>query len=90
MIKKISKSEANKQIREFFSNIKYKNPKEVKKMKKIAMNQNIKIGGKRKLFCKMCLIPYENSKIRIKNKTKIITCENCKHVSRWKVKSNSS
>ena len=86
MTKKISKSEAKKQIQEFFSNIKNKNPNEVKKIKKVAMSQNIKLGEKRKLFCKKCLIPYKNPRIRIKNKTKIITCKNCKHVSRFKLK----
>ena len=90
MTKKISKSEAKKQIQEFFSNIKNKNPNEVKKIKKMAMGQNIKLGEKRKLFCKKCLIPYKNPKIRIKNKTKIITCENCKYISRFKLKFNSS
>jgi RNase P subunit RPR2 len=50
------------------------------------MSQNIKLEYKRKLFCKKCLNPYKNSKIRIKNKTKIINCENCGYVSRWEIK----
>jgi len=85
-MKKISKTEAKKQIQEFFKNIKNKTPKEVKKIKKLAMNYNLPLKEKRKLFCKKCFIPYINPKIRIKNKKKIITCKECEYVSRWKVK----
>lgn len=80
-----SKSEAEKQIQEFFTNIRNKTPKEVKKIKKIAMRKSIKLRDKRKLFCKKCFAPYKNPKIRIKNKMKIIICENCGNVSRWKI-----
>ena len=90
MKKKSSKSEAKKQIQEFFSNIKNKSLNEVKKIKRLAMSQNIPLKELRKKFCKKCLVPYKNPKIRIKNKIKIITCENCDYVSRWKIKSNSS
>tara|TARA_Y100000310_G_scaffold167546_2_gene167436 strand:- start:72104 stop:72364 length:261 start_codon:yes stop_codon:yes gene_type:complete len=86
MVKKLSKTEVKKQIEEFFLNIKNKNSKDIKKIKKLAMSQNIKLEYKRKLFCKKCLNPYKNSKIRIKNKTKIINCENCGYVSRWEIK----
>lgn len=85
-MKKIPKPEAQKQIQEFFSNIKNKTPKEVKKIKKFAMGHNIKLRDLRKKFCKKCLSPYKNSRIRIKNKIKTITCENCDHINRWKVK----
>jgi len=38
---------------------------------------------KRKLFCKKCLKPYSGKeKVRIKNKVKTITCENCGYISR--------
>ena len=84
--KKISKKEAKKQIEEFFLNIKGRTPKEVQKIKKLAMSFNLPLKEKRKTFCKRCLIPYVNSKIRIKNKIKSVTCKNCGHVSRWKLK----
>ncbi len=90
MKKKLSKSEAKKEIWEFFSNIKNKSSKNIKKIKKLAMSYNIPLKELRKRFCKKCLTPYKNPKIRIKNKIKIITCENCNYISRWKIKINSS
>jgi|TARA_Y100000034_G_scaffold31485_1_gene38491 RNase P subunit RPR2 len=90
MKKKSSKSEIKKQIQEFFLDIKNKSSNDVKKIKRIAMSQNIPLKETRKKFCKKCFVPYKNPKIRIKNKIKIITCENCDYVSRWKIKSNSS
>jgi len=86
-MKKISKTEAKEIIEDFFKNINDKSPLEIKKIKKIAMSKNIPLKEKRKLFCKKCLMPYKNPKIRIKNKLKSITCENCGHTSRWKIKS---
>jgi len=62
-MKKLPRPEAIKQIEEFFKNIKTKSPKEIKKMKKLAMRHNIKLADKRKLFCKKCFMPYKNPKI---------------------------
>lgn len=83
-MKNVSKSETEKQIQELFIDIKNKTPKEVKKTKRLAMKKNIFLKEKRKLFCKKCLMPYKNPKIRIKNKIKSVTCRNCDHISRWK------
>ena len=86
-MKKDSKTESKLKIEEFFENIKNKIPKEIKKIKKQAMSQNIPLKEKRKLFCKKCLTPYSGKeKVRIKNKVKTITCKKCGNVSRWKVK----
>ncbi len=82
---KISKSEAEKQIEEFFENISEKTPKEIKKIKRLAMNKKIPLKEKRKLFCKHCLNPYNNSKIRIKNKIKSVECQKCRKMSGWKL-----
>jgi|TARA_Y100000310_G_C20170770_1_gene573551 RNase P subunit RPR2 len=90
MIKKISKTKAREKVEKFFSNIKSKSPKEIKKIKKISASYNIKLGNKKKLFCKKCLAPYIDSKTRINKKTKIITCGKCKSVSRWKLKQNTT
>lgn len=86
MKNKVSKTETKKQIQEFFLNIKNKSPNEVKKIKRLAMSQNVPLKKLRKKFCKKCLVPYKNPKIRIKNKMKIITCENCDYINRWKIK----
>ena len=53
-MKKLSKTETRKEIGEFFKDIKTKTPKEIKKIKKLAMKQNIKLGDKRKKFCQKC------------------------------------
>jgi RNase P subunit RPR2 len=88
-MKKISKSEVQKQIQEFFLNIQNKTPKEVKKIKRLAMKHNLQLKELRKTFCKKCFTPYKIPKIRIKNNIKAITCENCNNTNRWKI-SNSS
>ena len=83
MVNKLSKSEIKKKVDFFFSNLEGKTPEDVKKIKRLAMSQKIPLGKNKKLFCKRCLAPYVKSKIRIKNKTKTVTCQNCGAVSRW-------
>jgi RNase P subunit RPR2 len=82
---KLSKSQAKKVIEEFFKDIKNKTPKDIKKIKRLAMSKNIPLKEKRKLFCKKCLTPYKSPKTRIKNKIKSVECANCEYVSRWKL-----
>jgi len=83
---KISKTQASEEIKEFFNHVKNKTPEQVKKMKRLAMSHNIKLGDKRKLFCKKCFIPYKHPGISIKNGYVNIICESCDHKSRWKFK----
>ena len=84
-MKKLTKSEAEKEITQFFKNIQSKNPKEIKKIKRLAMKHNIKLGDKRKKFCKKCFS--SNLKVKsIKNKIKTIECQDCKKISRWRIK----
>ena len=82
---KISKSQAHEEIHDFFHKIRHKSAEDVKKMKKLAMSHNIKLGDRKKLFCKKCLNPHVNSNIRINNDVLTITCENCEHPNRWKL-----
>jgi len=84
-MKKISKIEAEKEIKEFFEDIENKSPRDIKKIKKLAMSQNIKLGDFRKKFCKKCYSPLKG-KTRIKNKIKSVTCKNCGYINRWKIK----
>tara|TARA_Y100000034_G_scaffold136912_1_gene216996 strand:+ start:18024 stop:18287 length:264 start_codon:yes stop_codon:yes gene_type:complete len=83
---KSSKPETEKRIEEIFSNS--PNPKEIKKVKKLAMSKNIKISDLRKKFCKKCysLFNSKNSKIKIKKGFKIIKCKKCEYISRYKLK----
>ncbi|MFH1643422.1 MAG: hypothetical protein ABH967_02205, partial [Patescibacteria group bacterium] len=86
MKSKISKTEVRNKIEKFFSNIKNKTPKEIKKIKRLAMKYKVPLKEKRKLFCKKCLVAYSGKeKVRIKNNHKIITCSGCKYVSKWKL-----
>lgn len=83
--KNLSKLEIQELIKKKFS--KNPSPKEIKKIKRLAMRKNIKLGGLRKKFCKKCfsLFNSKNSEIRIRNKMKVIKCKNCYYVSRYKL-----
>ncbi|MFC1682397.1 hypothetical protein ACFL0X_02190 [Nanoarchaeota archaeon] len=85
MKSKLSKTEAKEKIENFFKEIKNKSPKEIKKIKRLAMKHNIQLKEKRKLFCKKCFSPYKNPKTRIKSGMKIMTCSECGGVVRWKL-----
>ena len=84
-MKKLSKAEAKERVEEFFKEVKDKSPKEIKKIKKLAMSYNIKIGDKRKKFCKKCYSP-KLKVIGVKNKVKKNKCEGCENISRYKLK----
>jgi len=49
------------------------------------MRYNLKLGEKRKLFCKKCFGPKLKVKV-IKNKIKTTECQQCKNISRWKLR----
>jgi len=85
-MKKISKTEAIKKIEEFFENLSDKTPKDVKKIKRLAMRHKIPLKERRKLFCRVCHTPYDHPSIRIKNEVLRMICDSCENVSRWKVK----
>lgn len=85
MKEKLSKEETRKEIEIFFSDIKNKSAKEIKKMKKLAMKHNLKLGDLRKKFCKKCYSP--DIKVKsIKNKIKTTECKICKNIMRWKIR----
>jgi RNase P subunit RPR2 len=85
MKNKLSKTEAKKEIEEFFKDIKDKAPKEIKKIKKFSASYKIPLKKKRKTFCKKCFSAYKFPKIRIKSGKKTIECENCSYKSRYKI-----
>ncbi len=85
MKKELSKGQIKKEIENFFSIIKNKNPKEIKKAKKLAMKYKFPLKEKRKFFCKKCYSAYRNPKLKIKKGFKKIICENCGSQSRWKL-----
>lgn len=85
MKESISKTEARENISKFFKEIKSKTPKEIKKIKRLAMSHNILLKEKRRLFCKKCLTPYKNARIRIKKGIKSVVCGKCGKISKWKI-----
>ena len=88
-MKKISRLQTEKEITNFFKeNIEEKSPRQIKKIKTLAMSNNFPLKEFRKQFCKKCLTPYKKPRICIKNKIKSVTCENCGYISRWKLISN--
>jgi len=84
MKKKQSKNKAKEIINQFFEQVREKTPKEVKKIKRLAMQHNIKLGGKKRAYCSKCLRPYIEPSIRIKNDRVYTTCGFCSHVAKWK------
>jgi predicted Zn finger-like uncharacterized protein len=82
----LSKLEIENKINDTFS----KNPskEQIRKIKKLAMSKNIKLGELKKDFCKKCYTLYnlQNSEIRIKNGFKKIKCKTCGFISRYKIK----
>jgi RNase P subunit RPR2 len=85
-MKKVSKLEVQEKVKKFFSDITNKTPKDVKKIKRLAMRYNISLRNSRKKFCKKCFNPFVKPKTRIKKDIKTIACETCGYVSRWKIK----
>jgi RNase P subunit RPR2 len=72
---KLSKTEAQNKISSFFEKSDF-SPVQLKKIKRLAMKFNIKLGDKRKLFCKSCLHPLAG-KITISKTHKTIECKFC-------------
>ena len=83
--RKLSKQEIQEKIQEIFSS--NPSPKQIKKIKKLAMSKNIKLGNLRKKFCKKCYSFFNtnNSEIKIKKDFKITRCRKCGYLSRWKI-----
>jgi len=84
MRKKLSKKEVEEKIEDFFKDIEKRKPEEIRKIKRLAMHYNIKLGEKRKKFCKHCYSPKLKVK-GIRRGMKIVECEACGKISRWKV-----
>jgi len=70
------------EIKKLISN---KNPKDNKQAKRLAMRNNIKLKELRKEFCQECYFPLKG-KVRVKNGFKIVECEKCGKMNRWKLK----
>ena len=76
------KSKTLEKIKELISK---KSPKYNKEAKKLAMRNNIKLGKLRKEFCQNCFAPLIG-KTRIHKGYRIIHCDKCGKLYRWKMK----
>ena len=84
----MNKKEIKEKIEEFFQDISKKHSKDFKKIKKLGMSINYKLGALRKNFCKNCyspLIPGLTCKVRINKGVKTTTCNICDNKNRWKI-----
>jgi RNase P subunit RPR2 len=84
MKSKLTRKEAQEKIDSFFTQKKELNPLYVKKIKRLAMKYNIKLGVHRRRFCKKCYSDLKKGKIRITKTHKIIECPNCKERNRFR------
>ncbi len=86
VVKKLSKSEVEEEIKEIFRG--KPSAKEIKKVKRLAMSRNIKLRDLRKRFCRKCLRLFDssNSEVRVKKGFKVVRCKGCGYVGRYKLK----
>ena len=89
MKSKLTKSQAEAKIGEFFESIKDKEKEQVRKIKRLAMHYKIRLGEKRKTFCQKCF-SVNLKTLGIKNNVKRVKCLECGKIYRWKLKINSS
>jgi len=84
-----NRKEVEKKIKEFFENIGKASSEEIKKIKKLGMSLNIRLGDLRKKFCKKCCAPHivgVTCEVRIKDKKKTVKCHICGTRNRWECK----
>ena len=72
---KLSRSEVQEKIDRFFEKDTF-SAKELKKIKRLAMKFNIKLGLHKGAFCKKCLSRLEGN-ISINKMYKTVECKNC-------------
>jgi RNase P subunit RPR2 len=80
---KINKKEAEQKIKDFFSRESFDSG-QVRKIKRIAMKFNLKLGKYRKMFCKKCLSQL-HGRLRINKGLKTVECAGCGFKNRWKI-----
>lgn len=80
---KLNKTEAREKINNFFKKKSFI-AEEIRKIKRLAMKFNIKLGEKRRLFCKKCLNKLKG-RTRISKRYKIVECSNCNYKNKIKL-----
>jgi len=85
---KLSKSEAKEKINGFFRQTEELDSKYVKKIKRLSMRHNIKLGGYRKRFCKKCYSDLKIGKVRVTKTHKTVECPECGFGNQWRIDSS--
>ena len=86
---KLSKKEASEKVENFFKQKSELDPKQVKKIRRLAMKFKIKLGDRRKRFCRNCYSDLrKHGKVRLKKDLKNVECLNCGTRHRWKINSS--
>ena len=83
MKKKLTRKEAQTKIEELFARGRFSSD-EVRKIKRIAMKFNIKLGENKNKFCKKCLLRLKG-KTRVTKNYKIVKCASCGFLNRFKL-----
>ena len=84
MKSKLNRKEAQEEIKNFFDQ-KDLEAKYVKKIKRLAMKDHIRLKEYKKRFCKACLSDLKQGKVRITKIYKSVECGNCGERNRWKL-----
>lgn len=79
----MGKEDVKREADEFFKD--KHDAEEVRKMRITAMGSQVKLGEKRKLFCKRCN-SMELKVLGVKRGIKRVRCTKCDSISRWRVK----
>jgi RNase P subunit RPR2 len=86
-MKKTSRAEARKNIEDFFAHDNL-DKEGVRKIKRLAMQFNLRLGKHRTHFCKKCCGDLRNGKIRITKTHKIVICTECETENKIKIKTS--
>ena len=81
-MEKPTKKQVEKEIKKFFKS--KHDSSQVKKIKKLGMRYQIKLGKLRKLFCKKCYSMNLRT-LSVKRGIKRVGCGDCRFVARWKI-----
>jgi RNase P subunit RPR2 len=83
-MKKTSRTEARKKIDDFFARDTL-DKKGVRKIKRLAMQFNLRMGKSRMRFCKKCYSDLKTGKVRITKTHKTIICPECETENKIKI-----
>lgn len=75
-MKQISKTEAREKIETFFSKSTIL-PEEARKIKRLAMRFNLKLGKRRARFCQECFTSLATASTRVTKQTILKKCPRC-------------